>query len=58
MLYTSLKLGGGDGARKLALANLVEAYLNSVSKVNFSEYYSTKGPKEIRKIINLNPTHS
>ena len=52
MLCTSLKLGGGDGARKLALANMGEAYLSSGSKVTFSEYYSTKVPEEIRKIIN------
>ena len=58
MLYTSLKLGEGDGARKLALANIVEAYLNSGSKVTFSEYYSTKGQDEIQKIINSNPAHS
>jgi sulfite reductase beta subunit-like hemoprotein len=36
---------------KLALANIVEAYLNSRSKVIFSEYYSTKEPEEIQKII-------
>ena len=43
---------------KLALANIVEAYLNSGSKVTFSEYYSTKEQEEIQKIINSNPTHS
>jgi ferredoxin-nitrite reductase len=43
---------------KLTLANLVEAYLNSGSKVTFSEYYSTKGQEEIQKIINSNSTCS
>ena len=43
---------------KLALANLVEAYLNSGSKITFSEYYRTKEQEEIQKIINSNPTHS
>jgi sulfite reductase beta subunit-like hemoprotein len=39
---------------KLALANLVEAYLNSGSKVTFGEYYSTKAQEEIQKMINSN----
>jgi sulfite reductase beta subunit-like hemoprotein len=40
---------------KLALANLIEAYLKDCSKTAFSEYYSTKTPEEIQKIINSVP---